>query len=77
MLCDIDGSHKIDPEEMEKMEDNEISAMDEKYGITKKTCMECRGEIRRNISEFEGDHPPMHPEETVEEFLEHEDHDPR
>jgi len=75
LFCDHCGKRLVDEEA--RMEEDEIFEEDKNYGITEQTCLECREEVREAIEEFEGDYSPMHPNETRQEFEEHEDHEAR
>ncbi|HOW60315.1 MAG TPA: hypothetical protein P5548_02810 [Candidatus Moranbacteria bacterium] len=65
----------IEIDDLIKMEKDEISESDKEWQVSEKTCMECREEIRNAREEFSSDNSPLHPDETVEEFEDHEDHD--
>ena len=62
-------------DEFAKMQKDEISETDKEWGVSEKTCMECRKETRDAKEEFSGDNSPLHPDETAQEFEDHEDHE--
>jgi hypothetical protein len=72
--CDCCGD-VIDDAERILMERDEIFDKDSRYDITELTCPECRKEIRKAREELEGDYSPLHPNETVQEFEDHEDYE--
>ena len=73
LFCDHCGE-PIDDEEGVKMYENEIFDQDRNYSISEQTCLKCRKEIRDERDELAEDYSMLHPDETAEEFAEHEDH---
>lgn len=65
----------IDDTERVSMEEDKISNEDMLCDITELTCPDCRKEIRKAGKELKGDFSPLHPNETVQEFEDHEDHE--
>lgn len=70
MICCVCG----DVIEDEDDSDDEFpDADDEVLGISEKTCSQCKKEMREGVGDFLGDFNEFHPDETDEEFWDHEE----
>ena len=59
------------------MKSDEISDIDRGWNITEETCMVCRKQERTERSEINSDFSPLHSDAIVQDFGDHEDHDPK
>jgi hypothetical protein len=71
MICP-NCDEEFEREAWEEDMSSESAVNDERRGIQKEWCPRCKKVERINLSEMGEDYSPLHPDETPEEFHDHE-----
>jgi hypothetical protein len=70
-ICSICGDVFSEEDDRDFIDSSDTD--DDLLGIPREACPECKKEIRTGSTELLGDFSDLHPDETDEEFWEHEE----